>query len=101
MIVDISKIYHTENGGEKWFLEDDFPNERLRDICYDGGKHVYAVGDKGIILRYTNPGLREAYAVEEAGKVKSQWGMRKMGLVESISISLKPAFFPLYAGWLL
>lgn len=51
-------IYHTEDGGRSWVIQDSGTDDNLRDICYDGGIHIYAVGRWGTILRYTDPDLR-------------------------------------------
>jgi photosystem II stability/assembly factor-like uncharacterized protein len=79
-IVDIDKIYHTEDGGKRWRLDAQFTNAFLRDICYDGGEHLYVVGIWGMILRYADPDLkREQHSVEAEGKAATQWGMQKTG----------------------
>lgn len=78
IVFDNSSIYHTEDGGERWHLDDQIPDTYIKDICYDGGEHVYAVGSYGLILRYSHPDLKGSkYAVDIEGKLATQWGKQK------------------------
>jgi len=47
---ETAKFTHTKNGGNKRELQNSGTKDDLRDVCYDGGIHLYAVGAWGTIL---------------------------------------------------
>lgn len=50
-------ILHTTDGGLNWTAQTSGTSNWLYDICYDGGITMWAVGESGIILKYTDPSL--------------------------------------------
>jgi len=72
-------IYYTEDGGKSWIIQNSGTDDDLMDICYDGGTHIYAVGNWGTILRYTDPDLKAfGRSVEPSEKTLiTSWGQVK------------------------
>jgi photosystem II stability/assembly factor-like uncharacterized protein len=91
------KIYHTKDGGKNWRLQArPIEDENLMDICYDGGKHLYAVGNWGAILRYTDYKLLSSKAVERSGKQMTSLGNMKS---KAVIPTGHPATWRLYQNY--
>jgi len=48
-------IYHTEDGGESWVLQDSAPHP-LRAVCFVNDKKGFVVGDSGVMMRTLDGG---------------------------------------------
>jgi photosystem II stability/assembly factor-like uncharacterized protein len=77
-------ILYTRDGGRSWGYQYSLsPGGGLRDICYGGKGTLWAVGRRGVLLRYYDPNLQVTppsyWAVEPRGKEISLWGEIKQG----------------------
>ena len=52
---DKGLIYHTEDGGESWVLQDSAPHP-LRAVCFVNDKKGFVVGDSGVMMRTLDGG---------------------------------------------
>jgi len=80
-------ILHTSDGGESWktVLKTE---GRIRGMCYTGGDSIIAVG-AGLILKYTDPSLKQMISVQPMGKQRLTWGeMKREGKVRSFELDL-------------
>lgn len=77
-------ILHTTDGGKTWVAskisgEPTIPIiDRINSVCYGGLGTLWAVGESGILLKYTDSNLQSIppsyWAVESSGKAVTSWG---------------------------
>jgi photosystem II stability/assembly factor-like uncharacterized protein len=81
-------ILHTTNGGQTWETQQAPPGYAymwLRSACYGGRNTLWAVGENGSLLKYSDPNLRliqpSYWAVEASDRQPTSWGAVKEYLI--------------------
>jgi len=91
-------VLYTEDGGENWERQETNTTNCLWDICYSGSGEVWAVGDGGLILRYTDTSLplrtaaenTEGRSVDSKEKLVTSWGLLKNRLYQNYPNPFNP-----------
>lgn len=98
------QVLHTDDGGQTWAIQElplEYDFGALRSICYGGPETLWAVGEEGMLLRYSDSHLRviepSYWAVEALDKDAVCWGnIKERPNTATSHFSLTTELYPNY-----